>query len=137
MPRTSEPGRSVSSRLLGLMFSFEPGESELSLAQLARKTGLPHPTARRLVLELTRAGALQRRPDGRFAVGLRLWRLGTLAPLTESLRTMAQPYMEDLSTVEIAAILGMTQGAVRARHLRALERLRRLMSRGRSGEEPQ
>ena len=50
MPRTSEPGRSVSSRLLGLMFSFEPGESELSLAQLARKTGLPHPTARRLVL---------------------------------------------------------------------------------------
>ena len=98
MPRTSEPGRSVSSRLLGLMFSFEPGESELSLAQLARKTGLPHPTARRLVLELTRAGALQRRPDGRFAVGLRLWRLGTLAPLTESLRAMAQPYLEDLYT---------------------------------------
>jgi DNA-binding IclR family transcriptional regulator len=80
------------------MFCFEPGETELSLAQLARKTGLPHPTARRLVLELTRAGALQRRPDGQFAVGLRLWQLGTLAPLTESLRMMAQPYMEDLYT---------------------------------------
>jgi DNA-binding IclR family transcriptional regulator len=80
------------------MFSFGPGETELSLAELARKTGLPHPTARRLVLELTSAGALQRRPNGRFAVGLRLWQLGTLAPLTESLRTAAQPYMEDLYT---------------------------------------
>lgn len=96
MPRTSEPGRSVSSRLLDVLFSFEPGHTELSLADLARRTGLPHPTARRLVLELTRAGALEQRPDGRFAVGLRLWRLGTLAPLTESLRSSARPFMKDL-----------------------------------------
>ena len=111
MPRTSEPGRSVSSRLLDLLFSFEPGETELSLADLARKTGLPHPTARRLVLELTKAGALDQHPNGRFAVGLRLWQLGTLAPLTESLRTMAQPFMEDLYTalhqhVQLAVLEG-------------------------------
>lgn len=98
MPRTSEPGRSVSSRLLDLLFSFEPGATEMNLADLARKTGLPHPTVRRLVLELTRSGALDRRANGRFAVGIRLWQLGTLAPLTESLRTMAQPFMEDLYT---------------------------------------
>lgn len=96
MPRTSEPGRSVSSRLLELLFAFGPGEAELSLADLERKTGLSHPTARRLVQELAKTGALERRPDGRFAIGLRLWQLGTLAPLTESLRTMARPYMEDL-----------------------------------------
>jgi DNA-binding IclR family transcriptional regulator len=96
MPRTSEPGRSVSSRLLELLFSFEPGNTVLSVADLASKTGLPRPTVRRLVLELTTAGALEQRPDGRYTVGLRLWQLGTLAPLTESLRTMAQPYMEDL-----------------------------------------
>ncbi|MER7302725.1 IclR family transcriptional regulator [Nocardioides sp. NPDC127514] len=81
---------------MALLFSFEPGATELSLADLARRTGLAHPTARRLVLELVRAGALEQRPSGRYAVGLRLWQLGTLAPLTESLRTMAQPYMEDL-----------------------------------------
>ncbi|MFG1683408.1 IclR family transcriptional regulator [Nonomuraea sp. NPDC049269] len=96
MPRTSEPGRSVSSRLLELLFCFEPGQTELNLAELVRKTGLPRPTVRRLVLELTQAGALDRRADGRFSVGLKLWRLGTLAPLTESLRAMARPYMEDL-----------------------------------------
>jgi DNA-binding IclR family transcriptional regulator len=101
----------VSSRLLRLLFCFEPGQAELSLAQLARKAGLPYPTARRLVLELTRAGALQQRPDGRLAVGLRLWQLGTLAPLTESLRAMAQPYLEDLYTalhqhVQLAVLEG-------------------------------
>lgn len=111
MPRTSEPGRSVSSRLLDLLFSFEPGETELSLAELSRKTGLPHPTARRLVLELTRAGALDQRANGRYTVGLRLWRLGTLTPLTESLRTTAQPFMEDLYTalhqhVQLAILKG-------------------------------
>lgn len=111
MPRTSEPGRSVSSRLLDILFAFGPGEAELSLAQLARKTGLPHPTTRRLALELTKGGALERRADGRFTIGLRLWQLGTLAPLTESLRTMAQPYMEDLYTalrqhVQLAVLQG-------------------------------
>ena len=96
MPRSSQPGRSVSSRLLDVLFSFEPGATELTLAQLTRRTGLPHATARRLALELTEVGALEQRANGRFVVGLRLWRLGTLAPLTESLRTMAQPFMEDL-----------------------------------------
>ncbi|WP_131735828.1 IclR family transcriptional regulator [Actinomadura roseirufa] len=98
MPRTSEPGRSVSSRLLEVLFAFQPGQSVLSLADLVRTTGLPHATVRRLAMELTEAGALSRRHDGRFTIGLRLWRLGTLAPLTESLRTKAQPFMEDLYT---------------------------------------
>lgn len=111
MPRTSEPGRSVSSRLLDVLFAFEPGSTDLSLAEIARKTGLPHPTARRLVLELAIVGALEQREDGRFVIGLRLWQLGTLAPLTESLRTMAQPYMEDLYTalhqhVQLAVLEG-------------------------------
>lgn len=98
MPRTSEPGRTVSSRLLEVMFAFQPDHSALSLADLVRKTGMPHATVRRLVMELTDWGALDRRPDGRFTVGLRLWQLGTLAPLTEPLRTLAQPFLEDLYT---------------------------------------
>lgn len=96
MPRTSEPGRSVSSRLLQVLFAFQPGQTSLSLADLVRRTGLPHATVRRLTVELAAAGALERGEDGRFCVGLRLWQLGTLAPRTESLRSLAQPFMEDL-----------------------------------------
>jgi DNA-binding IclR family transcriptional regulator len=96
MPRTGEPGRTVSSRLLQVLFAFRPDQSTLSLAELVRKTGLPYPTVRRLAMELVLAGALDRGHDGRFAVGLRLWQLGTLAPLAQPLRATAQPFMEDL-----------------------------------------
>ncbi|TMR01244.1 IclR family transcriptional regulator [Actinomadura soli] len=111
MPRTSEPGRSVSSRLLEVLFAFQPDQSTLSLAELVRKTGLPHATVRRLAMELTDVGALNRQHDGRFTIGLRLWQLGTLAPLTESLRSKAQPFMEDLYTalhqhVQLAVLEG-------------------------------
>ena len=96
MPRTSQPGRTVSSRLLELLFSFGPDSPDLSMAELTRMTGISHATVRRLLMELVDVGALERREDGRFTIGLRLWQLGTLAPRTEFLRTLAQPFMEDL-----------------------------------------
>jgi DNA-binding IclR family transcriptional regulator len=98
MPPTSEPGRSVSSRLLQVLFAFRPGHTRLTLAALARRTGLPQATVRRLAIELVTAGALDRAPGGVLTVGTRLWQLGTLAPLTEPLRTVALPFMEDLYT---------------------------------------
>jgi DNA-binding IclR family transcriptional regulator len=44
-------------------------------------------------------------------VGLRLWRLGTLAPLSEPLRSLAQPFLEDLASalrqhVQLAVLEG-------------------------------
>lgn len=111
MPRTSEPGRSVGSRLLEVLFAFGPGHSRHTLAGLARQTGMPQATVRRLALELVRAGALDMAPGGALTVGTRLWQLGTLAPLTEPLRTVAQPFMEDLYTalhqhVQLAVLEG-------------------------------
>jgi len=88
----------VSSRLLEVLFAFGHGGSRLTLAELTRRTGLPQATVRRLALELVQAGALDKAPDGVFTVGTRLWQLGTLAPLTEPLRMVAQPFMEDLYT---------------------------------------
>src|SRR6266536_5435209 len=96
MPRTNEPGRRVSSRLLDVLFTFRPGRSRLTLADLTRHTGMPHATVRRLALDLVHGGALDRAPDGSFTVGTRLWELGTLAPLTAPLRTVALPFMDDL-----------------------------------------
>ncbi|WP_405622387.1 IclR family transcriptional regulator [Streptomyces sp. NBC_00076] len=111
MPRTSQPGRSVSSRLLDVLFAFRPGRSRLTLADLTRETGLPHATVRRLALELVEAGALERARDGGFTVGIRLWQLGTLAPLSLPLRTVALPFMDDLHTalrqhVQLAVLEG-------------------------------
>lgn len=96
MPRTRQPGRSVSARLLDVLFAFRAGRSRLTLAELTRATGLPHASVRRLALELVAAGALERGRDGTFTVGIRLWELGTLAPLSLPLRSVALPYLEDL-----------------------------------------
>lgn len=98
MSRTSQPGRSVTSRLFDVLYAFRPGRSRMTLADLTRATGLPHATVRRLAMELVDAGALDRTPDGRFSVGIRMWQLGALAPLSVPLRTVALPYMEDLNT---------------------------------------
>jgi DNA-binding IclR family transcriptional regulator len=81
-----------------LLFAFRTGRDALSLADFVRDTGLPHPTVRRLVAELTEAGALDRREDGKYTIGLRLWQLATLTPRTESLRALAKPFMDDLYT---------------------------------------
>lgn len=98
MPRTNEPGRSVASRLLEVLFAFRPGRSRLTLTQLTALTGMPHATVRRLLMELVGAGALDRLSDGSFTVDVRLWQLGTLAPLSMPLRAVALPFMEDLVT---------------------------------------
>jgi DNA-binding IclR family transcriptional regulator len=98
MPRSNQPGRSVSSRLFEVLFAFRPGRSRLTLAEMTRETGLPHATVRRLALELVEAGALDRTPDGAFTVGIRLWQVGTLAPLSVPLRAAALPFMDDLHT---------------------------------------
>jgi RNA polymerase sigma-70 factor (ECF subfamily) len=45
-------------------------------------------------------------------------------------------HLEQLSTTEIAAILGVTEGAVYTRHLRALKRLRTLLEGDLPTEEP-
>jgi DNA-binding IclR family transcriptional regulator len=79
-----------------LLFTFRFDRPRLSVTDLTYLTGIPRPTVRRLVLELVDAGALERGEDGHFTVGVRLWQLGTVAPLTEALRATAQPFMEDL-----------------------------------------
>ena len=45
-------------------------------------------------------------------------------------------YLEQLSTRDVAAVLGISEGAVKVRHLRALERLRRLLGDDFREEEP-
>lgn len=88
----------MSSKLLEILFAFGSGRRRLTLADLARITGMHHATVRRLVLELVEVDALDRAEDGSFTIGIRLWQLGTLAPLSVPLRTVALPVMEDLHT---------------------------------------
>jgi DNA-binding IclR family transcriptional regulator len=92
----SRPARSVPEKLLGLLDAFSHDCSAHSLSELARRAGLPLPTAHRLVGELVRWGGLERGADGRYRIGLRLVEIAALCPRGIGLRDVALPFMEDL-----------------------------------------
>ncbi|WP_422664936.1 IclR family transcriptional regulator [Zafaria cholistanensis] len=76
---------------------FAPGRAELALAEVTRRSGLAHATARRIAGELVDAGLLERTERGTFVVGIRLWEVGSLAPRTLPLREVAMPFMSVLN----------------------------------------
>jgi DNA-binding IclR family transcriptional regulator len=96
--RGAVAGRSVTSRALAVLDAFSASSPRLSLSEIAERSGTPLSTAHRLVAELTAWGALTRRPDGRYAIGRKLWDLGLLAPLQSGLRQVAAPFLLDVHT---------------------------------------
>ncbi|MEV7008555.1 IclR family transcriptional regulator [Streptosporangium sp. NPDC051022] len=89
-----EPGRSVTSKALAILGAFDAGHPQLSLADIARRSGIAMTTAHRLVGELEAWQALSRTADGRLRIGLRLWELGQLAP--SGLQDIAHPWLQEL-----------------------------------------
>ncbi|HYH29659.1 MAG TPA: IclR family transcriptional regulator [Pseudonocardia sp.] len=97
--RRPPQGEPVLDRAFALLRAFTAERPELTLTELTRRSGLPMSTARRMAARLTQLGALERSPDGRYAVGMQLWEIASLAPRGHGLRQVALPYMEDLYEV--------------------------------------
>ncbi len=89
--------RSVLGRALGVLAAFSDAAPELALADIVAATSLPPATAHRIVAELVAWGALERVGRGRYRVGMRLWRVGALAPSARNLREAALPSLQDLA----------------------------------------
>ncbi|WP_460801972.1 IclR family transcriptional regulator [Microbacterium sp. GXF6406] len=95
--RTSQPGQSVTGRVLMILELFERSLAARSLSEISTETGLPLSTTHRLVGELESWGALQRDANGRYQIGLRLWELGQHAG--RQVREIARPLLQDLFTL--------------------------------------
>lgn len=93
-PPTARP--TAAGRMLAVLGAFDPRHRLLSLSEIARRGDLTLPTAHRLVGELVAFGALERGPDGRYGVGLRLLELSALAPRGLALREAAFPHLDAL-----------------------------------------
>jgi len=92
-------GEAVLTRAFRLLRAFRDAEGALSLATLARRSGLPKSSTLRIATQLVEAGALERRDSGDFVVGLGLLEVASLAPRGHGLRAAALPYMQDLQQV--------------------------------------
>lgn len=112
MRHTSRAGvpPSVLGRALTLLSSFRADDQALTLTELSRRSGLPKPTAHRLLKELETWGMVERTGDG-VRLGLRLFELGQLAPRQRQLREVAAPALAQLQaqsglTVHLAVLDG-------------------------------
>jgi DNA-binding IclR family transcriptional regulator len=86
----------VTSKVAAVFDAFSPSDPELTLNELSRLTGLPLSTTYRIVSELVDWGGLERVEGGGYRIGLRLWEIGSLAPVATGLRDVALPFLQDL-----------------------------------------
>ena len=93
---SAEQGRSVTSKVVSLLDAFLPSARELSLNELADRTGLPLSTTYRLATQLVQWGGLERGAGGGYRIGLRLWEIGSLAAGGSTLQAAVSPFMQDL-----------------------------------------
>jgi len=99
-------------RGLAVLDAFRGGESSLSNAELAARTGLARPTVSRLVNTLLTLGYLKRNADGHFRLGVRV--LGVAYPLLAGyrVRQLARPMMREFAELAGGAVsIGIAEGA--------------------------
>ncbi|MEU4670773.1 IclR family transcriptional regulator [Amycolatopsis sp. NPDC023774] len=105
-----EPGRSTIDRLFTLLDVFDG--TELTLAEITERSGLPLTTAHRILASLERCGGVERGPAGTYRIGLRLWALSTRSSAGAALRERASRPMQTLYEATHATV----QLAVRDHH---------------------
>ena len=84
-------------RALGILDCFDGGSRDLSLAEIARKTGLYKSTILRLAVSLERSGYVTRTDDGRFRLGPSTWRLGAAYRAGFDMGDIVRPLLAALS----------------------------------------
>ncbi|MDR6416996.1 IclR family transcriptional regulator [Pseudarthrobacter sulfonivorans] len=99
------------SRAVRIVEAFGPGDTALTVTEIARRSGLHIATASRLVEELGSFGWLQRDEERKVRIGVRMWEVVSRASPTLSLREAALPVMEDLHAIVGQHIqLGLMEG---------------------------
>lgn len=111
-PATVKGGDASSSlsRGLSLLELFTLDDGELSIREMARRSGLPKSTTHRLVVDLLRWGALERGRKG-VRLGVRLFELGNIVPAQRRLRDLTVPFAQSLAEVtRLTSNVAMRQG---------------------------
>lgn len=83
-------------RALSLLDCFDGREGALTLAELARRTGLYKSTILRLAVSLERFGYMLRQDDGRYRLGPTTWRLGSVYRRSFELAEIVRPELRTL-----------------------------------------
>ncbi|WP_407177218.1 IclR family transcriptional regulator [Bradyrhizobium sp. STM 3562] len=92
------PGVAAVDRALTILAAFEIEQTPLSLAELARRTGLYKSTLLRLMTSLQEFGYLVQLADGRYHLGPTPFRLGAVYQRANNLHDQVMPVLRQLVT---------------------------------------
>ncbi len=92
----SSPGVAAVNRALTILSAFEGETEAMTLAALARRTGLYKSTLLRLMTSLQEFGYLGQLPDGRYHLGPTPFRLGAVYQRTNKLHDHVMPVLRHL-----------------------------------------
>jgi DNA-binding IclR family transcriptional regulator len=84
-------------KALSLLEAFSPETPEVTVAELAQRTGIQKATCNRLVMTMMHAGWLMRVGNGRYAPTVKLFRIGSTAIGRLDVREAARPLLHDLA----------------------------------------
>ncbi|GAB2695108.1 IclR family pca regulon transcriptional regulator [Microbacterium marinum] len=96
-PATSADFVQSLARGLAVIRAFDGEPAELSLAEVARRTGIPRAAARRFLRTLEQLGYVRATPDARFLLTPRILELGYGYLSSLSLPEVVQPHLDALS----------------------------------------
>lgn len=114
--RSTTGGSATADRALALLGTFEAAESELSLAELASRTGLYKSTALRLLHSLEGAQFVLRTQHGTYRLGREIPRLNAVYEAADSLQAAVMPVLRSLvERTEETAALHVRRGQHRVR----------------------
>ncbi len=94
--RPALEGVASADRALTVLSCFRKGDSALSLAELAERTGLVKSTIMRLAISLVEHGYLAREGDGSYRLDAEVLRLGTVYTQSFRLEAHVMPVLEEL-----------------------------------------
>lgn len=93
----SEGGVAAVDRAFAILGAFNIDHEYLSLAEIARRTGLYKSTILRLIASLEKAGFVRRSNDGNYSVGPEPLRLSQLYQASFRLRDVIHPLLESIT----------------------------------------
>lgn len=87
-------------KMMGILECFSTINRQLSLAQVATLSGLPRPTAHRMLSAMKEIGFIEQDArTGSYGLGIRLFELGNIALANMDILREAKPFMDRLSEV--------------------------------------
>lgn len=107
----SSAGMSSLERAVHILDTFDEGTRDQTASEIAAKAQMPLSTAHRLLGELVSVGLVERLPDRRYRIGLRLWELAVRTPGALGIREIATPYLRQAhAAIGQSLQLGILEG---------------------------